>query len=297
MNESKVSIIIPTYNRSKLLRRAIESIIRQTYKNWELVVVDDGSTDNTKSIVDEYIKKDKRIFYKYQENSGGCSSPKNLGLKLSSGKYITFLDSDDEYLPKKLELQVKLLENSKIENLGFVGCQNLRVIEQKIIENKISHRNNIYKILLENYFITTPGIVMIKRQVIDKIGFFDENLKISDDVDYFIRISKNGFNFDFVDEILFKYYQHKESLTEKKSQEIKEKELVYIYEKNIEDLNNDGYALLTHYNIRTGNFDKAKKINFISFTKNKNIKNIIKILIFSNNITLNLYRYMIKNKK
>jgi glycosyltransferase involved in cell wall biosynthesis len=93
----KVSVIIPTYNRADLLSRAIKSVIAQTYTNWELLVVDDGSTDNTKEVVKEFIKKDKRIKYLWEPNSGSPSKPRNFVAKNAKGEYIAFLDSDDEW--------------------------------------------------------------------------------------------------------------------------------------------------------------------------------------------------------
>jgi glycosyltransferase involved in cell wall biosynthesis len=211
--KSKVSIIIPTFNRSDLLSRSIKSILNQTYKNWELIIIDDGSTDNTKEVVESFIKLDSRIFYKYQNNSGGNASPKNLGLKICSGDYITFLDSDDEYLPEKIRLQLEIFETSNVKNLGFVGCNNLRIFNDIIKTDIVKHRGNIYRHLLDHYFITTPGIIMLKKEVIKIVGNFDENIKFSNDTDFFIRVSKSGFGFDFVNEFLFKYYEHEKSFT------------------------------------------------------------------------------------
>ncbi|HEY5588734.1 MAG TPA: glycosyltransferase family 2 protein, partial [Candidatus Paceibacterota bacterium] len=96
MNTPKISVIIPTYNRANLIRNTIMGVINQTFTDWELLVVDDGSTDNTKEIVDELIKNDNRIKYFYQEASGGPSSPRNLGIEKATGEYVAFLDSDDE---------------------------------------------------------------------------------------------------------------------------------------------------------------------------------------------------------
>jgi glycosyltransferase involved in cell wall biosynthesis len=119
----KISVIVPTYNRSELLPRAINSILNQTFKDFELIIVDDGSTDNTKKIIEKYSENDSRIKYIYQENSGGPPRPKNTGIKIAKGNYIAFLDSDDEWLPSKLEEQIKkYIENDKNHNIGLVGC-------------------------------------------------------------------------------------------------------------------------------------------------------------------------------
>src|SRR3989344_2456358 len=112
-----ISIIIPTYNRAKLLRRAIESVLKQTFQDFELLVVDDGSTDNTNEVVMEYASKDKRVFYISQENSGGASRPKNTGIKTARGEYIAILDSDDEWMQNKLEVQLRHFEQSVNQKL------------------------------------------------------------------------------------------------------------------------------------------------------------------------------------
>ena len=106
----KVSVIIPTYNRANLLARAIKSVLNQTFQDFELIVVDDGSTDNTRKVVEEFQKKDSRIKYIFQENSGGPAKPINTGIKNSKGEYITILEDDDEFLPQKLQKQVELFE-------------------------------------------------------------------------------------------------------------------------------------------------------------------------------------------
>jgi glycosyltransferase involved in cell wall biosynthesis len=204
----KVSVIIPIYNRADLLPRAMSSVLNQTFQDFELIIVDDGSTDNTKQVVEEFQKKDKRIKYIWQENSGGPAKPRNIGIKDSQGEYIAFLDSDDDWLPEKLEKQLEIFEKNRQTNLGFVGCNALIVKEDKIQEYKTPKYKNILPKILEGCFIWSCSSVIIKKLVLDKVGFFDENLKIGDDWDMWIRIIINGYSFDFVDEPLFKYYIH-----------------------------------------------------------------------------------------
>lgn len=103
---AKVSVIIPTYNRAKYISRAIDSVLAQTYKDWELIIVDDGSTDNTREVVEPYLK-DKRIKYVWKQN-GGVSSARNKGLDIATGEFVAFLDSDDFYMPEKLEKSLKV---------------------------------------------------------------------------------------------------------------------------------------------------------------------------------------------
>ncbi len=126
----KVSVIIPTYNRARYITRAIDSVLAQTYKDWELIIVDDGSTDNTRDVVEPYLK-DKRIRYVWQENRG-VSAARNKGLDLAQGEYIAFLDSDDFYLPEKLMHSIEILD--KYSNVVLVSSNSYVVSNAKLKE-------------------------------------------------------------------------------------------------------------------------------------------------------------------
>ncbi|MGB9592367.1 MAG: glycosyltransferase family 2 protein, partial [Candidatus Kryptoniota bacterium] len=106
-----MSVIIPTYNRADLLPRAIRSVLAQTFTDFELIVVDDGSIDNTREVVDKFTHLDARVKYIWEPNSGRPAVPKNKGIENASGEYIAFLDHDDEWLPAKLEKQLILFNN------------------------------------------------------------------------------------------------------------------------------------------------------------------------------------------
>lgn len=118
MNLPFFSIIIPTYNRAHFLDRTISSVINQTYKNWELLIVDDGSTDNTKEVVQEYSLSDDRVIYIYQENKK-VSAARNNGLRIAQGDYLCFLDSDDEYMPHHLQVFADRISAGDNKNLLF----------------------------------------------------------------------------------------------------------------------------------------------------------------------------------
>src|SRR5205809_3501840 len=109
MNEALVSVIMPAYNAGKFITESIESVIAQTYAYWELLIVDDGSTDNTKNVIQNFSEKDKKIRYFFQAN-GKQGKARNMALSYASGNYIAFLDADDIWLPQKLEVQVKEIE-------------------------------------------------------------------------------------------------------------------------------------------------------------------------------------------
>lgn len=216
----KVSVIMPAYNRADILPRTIKSVLNQTYKDFELIIINDGSTDNTGDVVREIAKNDSRIKYIYQANSGGAANPKNQAFLLSSGEFIAYLDHDDEWLPTKLEKQLALFKNSADKNLGLVSC-NVLIVNSNNNSNKNSrgvhkmHKfHSIRDLLLEggNYAFSNSS-VMISRVVVEKIGPRDESLKLFEDQDIFIRIAAAGYNFDFVDEVLVNYYIDDENLS------------------------------------------------------------------------------------
>lgn len=113
MAKGLCSVIMPAYNAEKYIREAIESVLIQSYRNFELIVIDDNSSDCTKSIVDEYVKKDARVIVYSGKKKWGCAGSRNIGLSLCRGEYIAFIDSDDTWLPEKLELQINYLVKHK----------------------------------------------------------------------------------------------------------------------------------------------------------------------------------------
>ena len=231
----KVSVIIPAYNSERFLDRTIRSVINQTYKNWELLVVDDGSTDNTKEIIKSWGQKDERIRGIFlEQNSGAPAHPKNVGIQNSKGKYIAFLDHDDEWLPTKLEKQIELFEESDNPKLGFVSCNAIYVYTKQSItkEYKIPQHKNSFLALLESNFIPGCSSIVIKKLAIKNVGFFDENFEMIDDWDMWIRIAQK-YDFDFVPESLFKYYIHGGNITKILSAGKKIEDLQYLLKKHM----------------------------------------------------------------
>lgn len=214
----EVSVVIPTYNRAKLVTRAIDSVLNQTFKNFELIIVDDGSTDNTvATIKKEY--SDKRIRLFAQKTNRGGSAGRNIGIEHSKGKYIAFLDSDDEWLPTKLEKQLSVFKSLNLENLGAVGCGWKLIIENNGViktKDKIPKKiiGNIHGKLLAGKILSNsplyPGgtpMIMIKKECFKKIGLFDTKLKASQDSDLYLRLSRI-YQFAAVPEVLVKVYIH-----------------------------------------------------------------------------------------
>jgi glycosyltransferase involved in cell wall biosynthesis len=186
----KVSVIIPTYNRGKFLSLAIRSVLAQTFSDFEIIVIDDGSTDDTSAIIKTI--HDDRLIYIYQVNQGR-SNARNHALRLARGGYITFLDSDDLYLPSKLELQVSYLDSHP--HVGMIYTSALCINEAgdplpHKYEAKVS--GHIYKDIafFTPVTITLPT-VMARREVFDAVGGFDEEMHRFEDTDMWRRISKS----------------------------------------------------------------------------------------------------------
>ena len=210
MNNSKpiVSVIIPTFNRANLLISAIESVLSQTIKDFELIVVDDASTDDTQQKVAAI--DDPRIRYIVQEKNLGECGTRNTGLDAAQGQYIAFLDSDDEWLPNKLEKQLNVFKTAP-DDLGVVYSW-LQVINDqgKIIRmRKPDISGDVKDYLIYKNLIGTPSTVMIKKECIEPGLKFDTNLRCCGDWDMWLRISKQ-YRFEVIPEPLTLYRDHDE---------------------------------------------------------------------------------------
>jgi glycosyltransferase involved in cell wall biosynthesis len=208
-NNPNVSIIVPTYNRAHLIGRAIQSVLNQTYQDFELIVVDDGSADNTEEVVKEFQKKDERIIYIRQEKNKGAAAARNTGIKAAKGEYIAFQDSDDEWLPEKLEKQMKAFDNASSE-VGVVYTDMQRINEDGEIEYWHSP-TVIYGSLINpktlDYQVVNIGVqsALIKKECFNGAGLFDEKFPRFIDLELFIRLSKY-YHFYHIKEPLVKYY-------------------------------------------------------------------------------------------
>jgi glycosyltransferase involved in cell wall biosynthesis len=205
----RVSVIITTYNRADFVQEAIESVLNQTFRDFELIVVDDGSTDCTAEILHKWGKKIRSI---RQENSG-VSRARNTGIRLARGKYIAFLDSDDLWVQKKLEVQAHFLD----ANPQFSGCYTDEVWIRRGV--RVNPRNVHAKYsgwIFDRCLplcIISPSSVMLRRQVLDVAGFFDESLPVCEDYDLWLRIA-GRFPLFFIDEkLIIKRGGHSDQLS------------------------------------------------------------------------------------
>jgi glycosyltransferase involved in cell wall biosynthesis len=200
----KVSIIIPTHNRAEMVRRAIQSVLAQTWQgDMEIIVVSDGSTDNTEEVVKSF--DDSRIRFFKHETSRGASAARNTGLRASCGKYIAFLDDDDEWTADKLEVQLPVIEGSPPEvGLVYAWMEYFCNGESQRVHAPVL-RGDVFVEMLDKQAIGGCPTVIIKREVIDRVGFFDESLPRGNDGDYWRRISKR-YHVNVVPKVLAKVY-------------------------------------------------------------------------------------------
>lgn len=206
-----VSVIIPSYNMARYVGEAIESVLAQTYKNYELIVVDDGSTDNTAEVVKKYLKP-QAVSYIHKENKG-ISVARNTGIKASRGEFIAFLDADDIWLPEKLEHQIKFMDSDKV---GIVGCGAYIINEKgEIFDNFIKktypNRSLLLGVLNMKNVVSGGSEALARKKCFDVVGIFDENLKSSEDWDMWLRIAYH-YDIVFVEKPLVKIRERTNSL-------------------------------------------------------------------------------------
>lgn len=181
-----VSIIIPMYNSENTIIPCINSVLNQTYKGEiEIIVINDGSTDTSKLKVEQLINDNpaKSNIKLLTKENGGVSSARNCGIKIAQNDFIALLDSDDEWLPQKLDNQLKIFTEDN--NIDFVGGLIKNSLKNKRRLKYITLKNLIFK----NYF--QPSTIVFKKNIINKVGLFDESQKYAEEGNYFIRIAKN----------------------------------------------------------------------------------------------------------
>ena len=201
---TKVSVVIPTYNRANVLPRAIDSVLQQTHENIELIVVDDSSTDNTREVVESY--NDNRIRYTRLDSNSGANTARNTGINISSGDYIAFLDSDDEWLPSKISKQLntfKYANNST--GLVYTGRKYIGQDDElnAVVTPKL--QGDVSGNMLADNFVGTFSTALIKKSILEVVEPPDESFDSGQDWEFFTRISFL-YEFGVVDEPMVKCY-------------------------------------------------------------------------------------------
>lgn len=274
-----ISVIIPTFNRSHCLKNAIFSVLNQTYKNLELIIVDDCSTDKTKDLIKTF--NDERLKYIFLMENKGAAHCRNIGIQNSSGEYICFLDSDDEWHLNKIEYQLSKMEDG---DASFSDCQYISKNSISVKNN--SHYNNEHDFLFGCH-INPGSSLIVKRPIFEKIGFFDDSFKRLEDWDWLIRFYANGLKMIHVKKTLVTI-----NVNHNKNFYKIEKDLDYFLKKNINIVNkNDLKKIKSGIFIeKSGNFFRTK--NYL-----KSFSYSIVAIFFSKNVFLFMLNVFLKKIK
>lgn len=204
MNNPLISVILPVFNGEKYVEQAVESVIAQEYEPLELIVVNDGSVDNTERVLEKYKGK---IRYYYQQNKG-VSAARNKGLEVAMGEFITFIDADDTWPPGKIDLH--LSEFEKNDSIGISIGLSYKCIYEDLHEIEIeeAHRSASFHLLL--------GSSLTKKSMFDRVGFFDEDLLLGQDTDWFFRARELNVSIAVIKKVVLYYRKHENNRTNNK---------------------------------------------------------------------------------
>ena len=205
---------MPAFNAEKYIRFAMDSVLRQSFVHWELLIVDDGSTDNTASIIKKYESKDKRIRYFYQRNAKQAQA-RNVAIVNSNGNYLAFLDADDMWHADKLKISIKQFENSNCDlvftDSYIIDENNVESGKMGIVENVFQGESALKTFLVKNQIPILT--VVVKKQLVLTAGCFDSNCVPAEDYDLWLRLLQNGCLFKAISEPLSFYRVHNQSTT------------------------------------------------------------------------------------
>lgn len=268
-----VSIIVPAFNAEKFIARTLDSIIRQTHQNLEILVVDDGSTDRTADIVNEFIEKDTRI-YLLQKTNSGVADARNLGIQHSQGDYIAPIDADDIWMPEFVEKQVKLILDSPA-TIGMTYAWSFDIDEDDKLTGGFHvswWKGDVYLPFICRNFIGNASAALIRRSCFEAVGGYNSSLREQnaqgcEDLDLYLRIAAK-YQVSLVPEFLVGYRQLRGSMSrnfhimEKSHQlilkSVYEKNL-YLYEKLKPWATRNFYTYLAHQSHNSGNFKESQK--------------------------------------
>lgn len=202
----RVSVVIPTHRRPKLLAAAIQSVLGQTFQDFEIVVVDDASGDNTEEVVRSF--RDSRIHYIAHNNTWKVAAARNTGVLNSLGEIIAFLDDDDEWLPDKLQQQVAVLDRcAAITGVVYTGFQKIDRQSGRVIATVTPSCEGHILYELRRNCVGTASTVALRRTCLDEVGLFDETIEFGEEYDMWIRIA-HSFDFAQIPEPLVRYSVH-----------------------------------------------------------------------------------------
>lgn len=264
MNENRikdlVSVVIPTHFRSDILGRAIDSVIMQTYKNIEINVVSDGKDKNTDILMNDYMKKFEFIHYRSYSPSCGGNHARNIGIEMSRGEFIAFLDDDDKWLPYKIEKQIEAMKKNESIGLVCTAIKSLHDDKSSVLFIPSAPYDASRDILLKNCIGSTTT-VMIRHSVLKQSGMFDENLGALQDYDLWIRICQ----FTKVEVITIPCVEYNNSINNDQISQYTNK-----YEKAVLYLQSKYSKLFTKL---PSDMQKQQKINYMLLLARKAIRN------------------------
>ena len=233
MNNPLISIIIPTYNRAHIIRETLDSILIQSYQNWECIIVDDGSSDNTDEVLKEYQTSDNRFqFHKRpSEYNSGANGARNFGFKISKGEYINWFDSDDLMLKDFLEIKIKKALTENADVVISKRFENGKFLDYKCLDAGIYEKNDFDREYIINRYSILTGDVLFSRNVINQT--FDENLYKAQEMEFFTRIFRQNLIIAFVDKFLWNHRIFIDSISSRsnKNKDRKIESLVYLSKK------------------------------------------------------------------
>lgn len=271
----KVSVIIPFYNGKEFIAQAVNSVLRQTYTSYEIIVVDDGSTDDSKKALEQF---DGKIRYFYQQNQG-ISNARNKAVKEAKGEYIALLDQDDIWYPRRLEKQVKVMDENSDISIVYSDCHYINEkneILSQAFEVQKARSGRIFKDLIIKNFIPIPTVLLRKRAV-DEVGLFDKRYSFAEEYYLFLRIARI-YHVSYIDEPLAGYRIHGKNLSKNTEKSLKED--IMLKEEIIKNYPNDTAPVLSriereiaelYYGLgRT--YQKSKKYNLAKENLLKSIK-------------------------
>ena len=206
-NESMISIVLPVYNGERYLKKSIESCLNQSYRNWELLIIDDGSTDRSAEIAKEYVQIDSRVHYYRNEHNLKLPKTLNRGFSLASGAYLTWTSADNYYYENAFEKMVQALEKEK-SDFVFAACSIINEQDKQV--DMISAPTDYRSAIWDYNFV--GACFMYTRKVYEIVGEYDANLFLCEDYDYWLRIFAS-FKVTYLDEILYGYRRHDRALS------------------------------------------------------------------------------------
>ncbi|HYK77843.1 MAG TPA: glycosyltransferase family A protein [Daejeonella sp.] len=201
-----VTVLMSVYNSEKYLKEAIRSILNQTYRDFEFIIIDDGSSDNSRDIIEQFAAEDPRIVFVKNHQNMGLGASLNRGIKLASGKYIARQDADDLSAPNRLSVQLKhALENQEVDIIGS-DCYEIDIYDNIIFENRHhSAQNDFMGNLLSRKGIFAHGSAFLKKDKLLEVGLYDSRFYFTQDIELWLRLISNGAKVHIMNQLLYSY--------------------------------------------------------------------------------------------